>query len=73
MKLQREPARLTKGNWLPHNWKKLNDLIGRNAVQGRYACFDFDDTTSIHGVDCMQFFARCICCATPWGRSALPR
>lgn len=56
MEMQRDRMRLAPGNWLPRNRERLEELIARNAFQGRYACFDFDDTTSIHGVDCMQFF-----------------
>lgn len=42
---------LDRGNWTAENWQRLEDMIERNAFQGRYACFDFDDTTSIHAVD----------------------
>lgn len=37
--------------WQPGNWERLDSLIQAHAFQGRYACFDFDDTTSIHAVD----------------------
>lgn len=47
---------LPRGQWMPENWERLNRMIERNAFRGRYACFDFDDTTSVHGVDCAQFF-----------------
>nr|WP_325196566.1 haloacid dehalogenase-like hydrolase [uncultured Oscillibacter sp.] len=42
---------LDRGCWEPNNWERLNHLIEANAFRGRYACFDFDDTTSIHAVD----------------------
>ena len=42
---------LDRGRWAPGNWERLEELIRRNAFQGRYACFDFDDTTSVHAVD----------------------
>lgn len=42
---------LTPGRWAPKNRERLEELIRRNAFQGRYACFDFDDTTSVHAVD----------------------
>lgn len=45
------PRRLKPGNWARENWERLNRLLEENAFQGRYACFDFDDTTSIHPVD----------------------
>lgn len=46
---------LGRGNWTPENWQRLKNLIEQNAFQGRYACFDFDDTTSIHAVDYALF------------------
>lgn len=42
---------LTPGRWAPENRERLEKVIRRNAFQGRYACFDFDDTTSVHAVD----------------------
>lgn len=42
---------LTPGRWAPENRERLEEVIRRNAFQGRYACFDFDDTTSVHAVD----------------------
>lgn len=44
-------SRLARGCWAPENWERLEETIRKNAFQGRYACFDFDDTTSIHAVD----------------------
>jgi len=44
-------SRLPPGRWAPENWRRLNQLIEDHAFQGRYACFDFDDTLSIHAVD----------------------
>lgn len=42
---------LARGQWAAENWTRLTEMIQRNAFQGRYACFDFDDTTSVHAVD----------------------
>ena len=42
---------LARGNWEPRVWARLSRLIAENAFQNRYACFDFDDTTSMHAVD----------------------
>lgn len=42
---------LAPGRWAPENRERLEETIRRNAFQGKYACFDFDDTTSVHAVD----------------------
>ena len=42
---------LAPGRWAPENRERLNEIIRRSAFQGRYACFDYDDTTSVHAVD----------------------
>lgn len=44
-------SRLARGCWAPENWERLEETIRKNSFQDRYACFDFDDTTSIHAVD----------------------
>lgn len=42
---------LAPGRWAPENRERLEETIRRNAFQGKCACFDFDDTTSVHAVD----------------------
>lgn len=42
---------LARGYWAPENWERLEETIRKNSFQDWYACFDFDDTTSIHAVD----------------------
>ena len=49
--MEEQGRQLHPGSWARVNWEKLNRLLADNAFQNRYACFDFDDTTSIHGVD----------------------
>lgn len=49
--MEKQERQLKPGSWAWVNWEKLNRLLEDSAFQNRYACFDFDDTTSIHGVD----------------------
>lgn len=49
--MEEQERQLKPGSWARINWEKLNRLLENSAYQNRYACFDFDDTTSIHGVD----------------------
>ena len=49
---------LSPGSWTRVNWERLNRLLADNAFQDRYACFDFDDTTSIHGVDSVLLYTQ---------------
>lgn len=56
--MEEKERQLKPGGWARVNWEKLNRLLENNAFQNRYACFDFDDTTSIHGVDFAMLYTQ---------------
>ncbi|HIZ93776.1 MAG TPA: haloacid dehalogenase-like hydrolase [Candidatus Flavonifractor avicola] len=45
-----DPTSLITGNWAPETRARLETLIQENANQNRYACFDFDNTSSIYDI-----------------------
>lgn len=45
-----DPTELITGNWAPNTRARIQAVIDQNANQGRYVCFDFDNTSVIFDV-----------------------
>jgi hypothetical protein len=45
-----EPTQMIKGNWAPATRARIQSVIDKNANQGRYVVFDFDNTSAMFDV-----------------------
>lgn len=43
-----DPKKMITGNWAPATRERIQAVIDENADQGRYACFDVDNTTVLN-------------------------